>query len=64
MFRNRWQGTYTTRQSVYCANQFVAGRLIAGGLPHDRMSVKPNFVTSISAPGHGKGGYGLRWSIE
>lgn len=60
LLRNRWHGTYTTLVNRYIAlTEFAAGRLIAGGLPRDRMSVKPNFVTGISAPGPGKGGYAV-----
>ena len=60
LLRNRWHGTYTTLVNRYIAlTEFAAGRLIAGGLPRDRMSVKPNFVTGISAPGSGKGGYAV-----
>ena len=60
LLRNRWQGTYTTLVNRYIAlTEFAAGKLIAGGLPRDRMSVKPNFVTGISAPSPGKGGYAV-----
>ena len=58
LMRNRWHGTYTTLVNRYIAlTEFAAGRLIAGGLPRDRMSVKPNFSPNISAPGTGDGGY-------
>lgn len=60
LLRNRWHGTYTTLVTRYIAlTEFAAGRLIAGGLPRDRMSVKPNFVIDISAPGQGEGGYAV-----
>jgi glycosyltransferase involved in cell wall biosynthesis len=58
LVRNRWHGTYTTLVNRYIAlTEFAAGRLIAGGLPRDRMSVKPNFAPSGSKPGPGDGGY-------
>jgi glycosyltransferase involved in cell wall biosynthesis len=58
LMRNRWHGTYTTLVNRYIAlTEFAAGRLIAGGLPRDRMSVKPNFSPNISVPGTGDGGY-------
>ena len=60
LMRNRWQGTYTTLVNRYIAlTKFAAGRLIAGGLPRDRMSVKPNFLPDISAAGPGDGGYAV-----
>jgi glycosyltransferase involved in cell wall biosynthesis len=60
LVRNRWHGTYTTLVNRYIAlTEFAAGRLIAGGLPRDRMSVKPNFAPSISEPGPGDGGYAV-----
>lgn len=60
LLRNRWQGTYTTLVNRYIAlTEFAAGKLIVGGLPRDRMSVKPNFVTGISTPGPGEGGYAV-----
>jgi glycosyltransferase involved in cell wall biosynthesis len=58
LVRNRWHGTYTTLVNRYIAlTEFAAGRLIAGGLPRDRMSIKPNFAPSSSEPGPGDGGY-------
>jgi glycosyltransferase involved in cell wall biosynthesis len=43
--RNRWNGAYRRLVNRYIAlTQFAAGRLIAGGLPSARMSVKPNFL--------------------
>lgn len=60
LVRNRWHGTYTTLVNRYIAlTEFAADRLIAGGLPRDRMSVKPNFAPSISEPGPGDGGYAV-----
>jgi glycosyltransferase involved in cell wall biosynthesis len=43
--RNRRRGTYRHLVDRYIAlTDFAAGRLIAGGLPAERMSVKPNFL--------------------
>lgn len=43
--RNRWNGTYSRLVNRYIAlTQFAADRLVAGGLPPDRMIVKPNFL--------------------
>jgi len=43
--RNRWHGTYRRQVDRYIAlTGFAAGRLVAGGLPVERMTVKPNFL--------------------
>jgi glycosyltransferase involved in cell wall biosynthesis len=43
--RNRRRGTYRRLVDRYIAlTHFAAGRLIAGGLPAERMTVKPNFL--------------------
>lgn len=58
--RNRWRGTYKTLVNRYIAlTKFAAGRLIAGGLPRERMTVKPNFLPDVPVPGTGGGGYAV-----
>lgn len=43
--RNRWRGTYRTLVNRYIAlTQFAADKLICGGLPADRIEIKPNFL--------------------
>jgi glycosyltransferase involved in cell wall biosynthesis len=43
--RNRWRGAYGRLVDQYIAlTNFAAGRLVAGGLPAERMIVKPNFL--------------------
>lgn len=60
LMRNRWHGTYQTMVNRYIAlTEFAASRLIAGGLPRDSISVKPNSVAGVSTPGMGGGGYVL-----
>lgn len=60
LLRNRWHGTYTTLVNRYIAlTEFAASRLIAGGLPKDRISIKPNFAPGVSVPGPGYGGYAV-----
>lgn len=60
LMRNRWHGTYETLVNRYIAlTEFSAKTLVAGGLPRDRMSVKPNFLPAIPAPGQGDGGYAV-----
>lgn len=42
---NRWRSTFTNFVNRYIAlTDFAAGRLAAGGLPADRIEVKPNFL--------------------
>lgn len=58
--RNRWHGTYQTLVNRYIAlTEFAASRLIAGGLPEDRICIKPNFTPGVTAPGPGDGGYAV-----
>lgn len=60
LMRNRWRGTYQTLVNRYIAlTEFAAGRLIAGGLPKDRICIKPNFAPGMSGPGLGDGGYAV-----
>lgn len=37
--------------------EFAQGRFVAGGLPVDRIAIKPNFVEMSPAPGTGRNGY-------
>ncbi|MEK6801199.1 MAG: glycosyltransferase [Nitrospirota bacterium] len=66
--KNRWDRTYQTLVNRYIAlTEFASSRLIAGGLPRERIVVKPNFVADIPMPGDGKGGYAVyvgRLSVE
>lgn len=39
--------------------EFAREKFIAGGLPADRIVVKPHFVDPAPAPGEGRGGYAL-----
>jgi glycosyltransferase involved in cell wall biosynthesis len=57
---NRLRGTYARRVNRYIAlTNFAAGRLIAGGLPQERMAVKPNFLPEPPPAGTGRGGYAV-----
>lgn len=58
--RNRWHGTYQNMVNRYIAlTEFAADRLIAGGLPRERVTVKPNFVADVPTPGPGNGRYAV-----
>ena len=57
---NRRLGSYERNVTRYIAlTQFAASRLVAGGLPAERMAVKPNFLPDPPAPGRGAGGYAV-----
>ena len=52
--------TWERMVAVYIAvTDFARDKLIEGGLPADKIAVKPNFVEGALAPGTGAGGYGL-----
>jgi len=53
-------GTYATRVDRYIAlTEFARNKLIAGGLPGERISVKPNFVEPDPGLREGTGDYAL-----
>ncbi len=57
---HRAAGTWDRMVDLYVAlSDFARGRLVAGGLPHERIVVKPNFVCPDPGPGDGHGGYAL-----
>jgi glycosyltransferase involved in cell wall biosynthesis len=57
---NRWRGSYRNLVDRYIAlSRLAAEKLIAGGLPAERMEVKPNFLPDIAKPGSGNGGYAV-----
>ena len=60
LISNRRRGTYQRRIDRYIAlTEFAAARFRAGGLPADRIRVKPNFLPDPPAAGPGGGGYAL-----
>ncbi len=68
ILRNRINGSFRNKVNRYLAlTEFAAGRMVAGGLPGDRITVKPNFLPSPPQPGAGEGGYVVytgRLSVE
>jgi glycosyltransferase involved in cell wall biosynthesis len=57
---HRALGTWTGRVDAYIAlTEFARAKLVAGGVPADKMTVKPNFVHPSPAVGNGAGGYAL-----
>ncbi|XHX79230.1 MAG: glycosyltransferase family 4 protein [Stenomitos frigidus ULC029] len=65
---HRAMNTWTEMVDVYIAlTEFARQKFIEGGLPADKIVVKPNFVNADSRPGTGQGGYALyvgRLSVE
>ena len=53
-------GTWQKRVAIYIAvSDFTREKYIAGGLPAEKIVVKPNFIHPTPAPGNGGGGYAL-----
>jgi glycosyltransferase involved in cell wall biosynthesis len=44
---------------LYCPDRIRSTKLIEGGLPADKVTIKPNFAHPDPEPGNGSGGYGL-----
>jgi glycosyltransferase involved in cell wall biosynthesis len=57
---HRLIGTWTREVSLYIAlTRFARDRFLEGGLPAERLEVKPNFVDPDPGMGAGEGGYAL-----
>jgi len=57
---HRLVGTYQRQVDTYIAlSSFARRKFVAGGLPGDRVVVKPNFVSPDPGVGQGRGGYAL-----
>jgi len=57
---HRGLGTWTDRVDVYIAlTEFARAKLVAGGMPAEKVTVKPNFVQPSPAVGNGTGGFAL-----
>jgi glycosyltransferase involved in cell wall biosynthesis len=53
-------GTWRKRVAAYIAvSEFAREIYIAGGLPGEKIAVKPNFIHPSPSPGNGGGGYAL-----
>jgi glycosyltransferase involved in cell wall biosynthesis len=57
---HRGMGSWQTKVDVYIAlSEFARRKFIEGGLPAERIVVKPNFVAGVLAPKTAPGGYVL-----
>lgn len=57
---HRAVGTWTRVVDTYIAlTEFARQKFIAGGLPEDKIVVKPNFITPDPGPGEGRGRFAL-----
>lgn len=57
---HKMAGTWRDRVKTYIAvSEFARVKYIAGGLPAEKIVVKPNFIHPTPAPGQGGGGYAL-----
>lgn len=57
---NRLRGTWTQAISRYIAlTEFARQKFIAGGLPADKIAVRPNFLDPDPGPGSHDGGFAL-----
>lgn len=57
---HRWRGTYQNDVDVYIAlTEFARTKMVAGGLPGEKVVVKSNFVDPDPGQGHGEGDYVL-----
>ncbi len=57
---HRMMGTWKNTIDVYIAlTEFGRRKFVEGGLPPERIEVKPNFLTAAPEPGSGSGGYAV-----
>ena len=57
---HRWLGTWHEKVDIYVAlTEFARGKLVEGGLPSDKIVVKPNFIYPDPGPRERKGEYVL-----
>lgn len=57
---HRIAGTWSSKVDAYIAlTEFARRKFVEGGLPENRISVKPNFVSPDPGAGDGRGGYAL-----
>ena len=57
---HRWRGTWATAIDTYIAmSEFARAKFLAGGLPPERIIVKPNFLKEDPGVGRHSGGYAL-----
>lgn len=57
--RNRWSGAYQDVDRFVALTAFAAAKLAAGGLPREKIDVKPNFLPRPPQAGRGEGQYAV-----
>jgi glycosyltransferase involved in cell wall biosynthesis len=57
---HRWRGTWRDRVDRYIVlSEFARHKFIEGGVPAEKISLKPNFISPDPGMGQGSGGYAL-----
>ncbi len=57
---DRWRKSRESAVSMYYTpSEFARGKFIEGGLPAERITVKPNFIRTDPGVGPGRGGYAV-----
>lgn len=57
---HRWLGTWSNRVDIFIAlSEFAKKKLAEGGLPREKINIKPNFVSDSGSLGDGSGGFAL-----
>ncbi len=57
---HRWLGTWSGAVDCFIAlTEFAKATFVEGGLPEEKIVVKPNFVPDPGDPGDGRGGFAL-----
>ncbi len=52
-------GTYEKVERFIALTEFARGKFVEGGIPSEKIAIKPNFVYPDPAPGEGQGRYAL-----
>jgi hypothetical protein len=57
---HHYKQTWSEAVSAYIAlSEFARAKFIEGGLPAEKIFVKPNYLQTAPGPGEGKGNYAL-----
>ncbi len=56
---NRWRGSYGLVNRYLALTRVASRKLMDGGFPARKLTVKPNFLNDPPLPGNGEGGYAV-----